>query len=391
LLYLSAIILAFFLAFVLITKKRKSTADYTLAAWLGIIGFHLFTFYLGFTGHQAEYPTLAVIGIALPLAQGPFLYLYTRYQTSLIRFHAKHLLHFLPVVLTWVLFYRFWPMSFAEKVRVFEQKGAGFETEIFIHRISLNVSGVVYVMVSLVALMKYRKNMVQQFSNTEKINFNWLLYMIFWMIAIWTTVLFIQEDNLIFGAAALFVLWLGYFGIKQVQIFNQHTVQPPLGVIPQAGIPTIETGTSDIPEPGIPETATTDENSTSAKYQKSSLSEEEAASIHERLMLLMEEEKPFTNPDLTLNELAKSLEVHPNYLSQVINSKENKSFYDLINERRVEEFIKLTEEPGTEQFTLLSMAYDCGFNSKASFNRNFKKYTGLTPSDYLKRQPAEQV
>ena len=105
----------------------------------------------------------------------------------------------------------------------------------------------------------------------------------------------------------------------------------------------------------------------------------------------MDKEKPFTNPDLTLNELAKCLEVHPNYLSQVINSLEQKSFYDLINERRVEEFIKLTEEPQTQQYTLLSIAYDCGFNSKASFNRNFKKYTGLTPSEYLKQQPAEQV
>ena len=72
-LYLSAIILAFFLSFVLITKKKKSAADFVLAAWLSVIGFHLFTFYLLFTQRQADYPSLAVIGIALPLAPGPFL------------------------------------------------------------------------------------------------------------------------------------------------------------------------------------------------------------------------------------------------------------------------------------------------------------------------------
>ena len=130
------------------------------------------------------------------------------------------------------------------------------------------------------------------------------------------------------------------------------------------------------------------DNSDSSKYQKSTLSEQDASLIHERLMHLMAEQKPFKNPDLTLNELAGILEVHPNYLSQVINSKEKKSFYDLINEKRVEEFIKLISQPSNQQYTLLAISYDCGFNSKASFNRNFKKYTGLTPRDYLKQQPA---
>jgi AraC-like DNA-binding protein len=282
-------------------------------------------------------------------------------------------------------------MSFAEKVHVFQQKGAGFETEMLIHRISLSVSGVVYVILSLMKLIKYRKNMVHQFSNTEKINFNWLLYMIIWMSVIWATVIFLRDDKLIFGAAALFVLWLGYFGIKQVQIFNQHTPPLVMEAIPQPTL-TIEQPVFIAPDASSPiEPQAADDSATSAKYQRSSLSEEYAALIHERLMLLMEEEKPFTNPDLTLNELAKTLSVHPNYLSQVINSRENRSFYDLINERRVQEFIKLTEEPLTQQFTLLSIAFDCGFNSKASFNRNFKKYTGLTPSEYLKQQPAEQV
>jgi DNA-binding MarR family transcriptional regulator len=67
--------------------------------------------------------------------------------------------------------------------------------------------------------------------------------------------------------------------------------------------------------------------------------------IHERLKLLLVEEKPVTNPDLTPNDLAQSLDVHPNLLSQVINSMENKSFFYLINEKRVEEFIRLVSQP----------------------------------------------
>jgi DNA-binding MarR family transcriptional regulator len=67
--------------------------------------------------------------------------------------------------------------------------------------------------------------------------------------------------------------------------------------------------------------------------------------IHERLKLLLVEEKPVTNPDLTPNDLAQSLDVHPNLLSQVINSMENKRFFYLINEKRVEEFIRLVSQP----------------------------------------------
>ncbi|HZI54714.1 MAG TPA: helix-turn-helix domain-containing protein, partial [Chitinophagaceae bacterium] len=77
------------------------------------------------------------------------------------------------------------------------------------------------------------------------------------------------------------------------------------------------------------------------------------------------------------------LKIHPNTLSQVINSFENKTFYDYINGLRIEEFKTLVTDPGSRQFTLLSLAFECGFNSKTAFNRNFKKATGQSPSDYL--------
>jgi AraC-like DNA-binding protein len=242
-------------------------------------------------------------------------------------------------------------------------------------------SGIVYATLSLVRLLRYRKNLVDQFSNTEKINFNWLLYLIIWIIAIWIVILFVQEDKMIFGAAALFVLWLGYFGIRQVQLFHQNTPQPPLA-------PSVVTNN---PDTNLAEAEASATNNllplleqNNIKYQKSTLSEQDASLIHERLKMLLAEQKPFTNPDLTLNDLAKSLGVHPNHLSQVINSKEKRSFYDLVNEKRIEEFIRLIAQPAQQQYTFMSVAYDCGFNSKASFNRNFKKYTGLTPTDYLK-------
>jgi AraC-like DNA-binding protein len=373
-LYLSAIILSFFLSVVLMTKGNKTQADYILAVWLGIIGFHLLCFYLFFINQQLDYPTLVVLGFSLPLVHGPFLYLYTMRQTSLARFKKKQMLHFLPVFLSFLLFTGFYLLPFDQKIEVFRQKGHPFEIQLLINVYAIYLSGIVYVVLSLARLLKYRKGLVNQFSNTDKINFTWLLYLIIWMAVIWIVILFEHEDKFIFGAAALFVIWLGYFGIRQVRVFSQSTPGP--GVVSSLSV------TRNYEE------SKSDDNSDSSKYQKSTLSEQDASLIHERLMHLMAEQKPYKNPELTLNELARILEVHPNYLSQVINSKEKKSFYDLINVLRVEEFIKLISKPSNLQYTLLAISYDCGFNSKASFNRNFKKYTGFTPRDYLKKQLA---
>ncbi len=388
-LYLSGIILSFFLSFLLFTKRNKTQADYILAAWLGITGIHMLSFYLLFTGQHLDYPTFIALGFSLPLVQGPFLYLYTRQQTSSIPFKAKELLHFLPLLLSYLLFIGFFLMPPEQKIEVFRQKGQGFETQARINVFAIYLSGIVYIVLSTVRLLKYRKNIVHQFSNTDKINFNWLLYLIIWIVAIWITVIFVQEDKWIFGVATLFVLWLGYFGIKQVRVFSQN-----IPLLQEEVLSTVignieENSPSGSEMHRKKEESASDEDSESSKYQKSTLSEQDASRIHERLERLMAEQKPFKNPDLTLNELARSLEVHPNHLSQVINSRVKKNFYELINDRRVEEFIHLTGQPESQQFTLLSLAHDCGFNSKASFNRNFKKYTGLSPREYLKSQLTE--
>ena len=379
-LYLSGIFLSFFLSLILITKKGKNAADYLLLSWISITGFHLLTFYLFSTNQVSDYPTIIGIGLTLPLVQGPFLYLYTRQQTTARPFKGIQLLHFLPVILANAIFIKFYLLSHEQKVEVFQQNGQGFKWQSAVNLYAIYISGIVYITLSFYHLLKYRKNLVNQFSNTEKINFNWLLYLIVWMMAIWIIILVVRNDSWTFGAAALFILWLGFFGIKQVQVFSQHKTMMAASPIRQGKMNSDANADKDVVE------LNPAESPAELKYQKSSLSDEDANRIHDRLNEALTHEKPFKNPELTLNDLAEILEVHPNHLSQVINSRENKNFYDLINEKRVEEFIEIILKPESQQFTLLALAFDCGFNSKASFNRNFKKYTGRTPSEFLKQK-----
>ena len=97
----------------------------------------------------------------------------------------------------------------------------------------------------------------------------------------------------------------------------------------------------------------------------------------------MNKEQLYVNSELTLVELAQTLDVLPNNLSQVINTFEQKNFYDYINTKRVELFLKLVAIPENKKYTILSLAFECGFNSKSSFNKYFKKVTNQTPSEYL--------
>jgi AraC-like DNA-binding protein len=126
------------------------------------------------------------------------------------------------------------------------------------------------------------------------------------------------------------------------------------------------------------------------KYKKSSLSSHQAKQIEKRLQTFMTAEKPYLNPQLNLSDLAEALDVSTNLLSQLLNEHIGKNFYDYVNAYRLEYFLTLSKAPQYQHFTLLSLAYEAGFNSKTTFNAFFKKSLGTTPSDYLKRgEPQE--
>ncbi|MEM1123568.1 MAG: helix-turn-helix domain-containing protein [Bacteroidota bacterium] len=107
-------------------------------------------------------------------------------------------------------------------------------------------------------------------------------------------------------------------------------------------------------------------------------------SILAQLENAMTENKLYKNPKLTLANLAAHLEVKPHQLTQVLNRNLQKSFSDYINEFRVKEVTQMVNDPAYQHYTLLAVAHESGFNSKASFNRIVKKITGKAPK-FLKK------
>ncbi|MEP1096971.1 MAG: helix-turn-helix domain-containing protein [Cyclobacteriaceae bacterium] len=108
------------------------------------------------------------------------------------------------------------------------------------------------------------------------------------------------------------------------------------------------------------------------------------------LLRTMEHDHPYLDPSLSLDKLALQTDMNPKYLSLILNSTLNKNFYEFVNEYRIEKVKELLISPDLKHLTIAAIANEAGFNSKSSFNSIFKKYTNLTPKEYLKQKNLEE-
>lgn len=103
-----------------------------------------------------------------------------------------------------------------------------------------------------------------------------------------------------------------------------------------------------------------------------------------RLVQLLDQKALYTRPGLTIEELARELDLPVRYISYLINTYFSSSFHHFINTYRVKEVIRKINDPAEKHKTLLALAFESGFNSKSSFNQVFKNHTGQSPSQFLK-------
>lgn len=122
------------------------------------------------------------------------------------------------------------------------------------------------------------------------------------------------------------------------------------------------------------------------KYRTTRLSDKECRTLNKKLEELMKIKKPYINADLKIADLAVQLSTSAHTLSFLFNQYLKKNYYDYINEYRVAEFKQMVDAGETSRYTLTAMSERCGFSSRASFFRHFKKFTGITPSEYIKNR-----
>ncbi len=361
--YIIGIFISFFIAVLLLTKSGKSLPDKILAAWMVVIGIHLLHFYAYTLGYWTKYPHLVGITAPFPLFYGPMLYFYILYSVRMEKQIRKvDYLHFLPIVLSYLYLIPFFFFYTAEEKQLVDQGELEvFSTFITLSLIGFAISFITYPILSYKQLTKHQKLVAVNFSYDEGINFTWLRNIIICLGVFFITTLIVlmfqrildfefgfQPDNIFYGLAIIFVIILGYFGVKQQNIFS-----------PQLHInPIVKT-----------------------EYEKSGLKATVAKTYHRQLLAKMLSEKPYLDSKLTLSKLASMLAISSNHLSQIINQYEKVNFRDFVNQYRIDEFKALAKK--NPHYSILALALEAGFNSKSAFNQIFKKQTGKTPSQYL--------
>lgn len=118
------------------------------------------------------------------------------------------------------------------------------------------------------------------------------------------------------------------------------------------------------------------------KYRYNKLQDCDKTEYLRRLNVYMESHKPFLNPDISLEMLANEIHLNPRILSMIINETFHKSFKNYILEFRIAESMKILADRKASRLTILEVLYQVGFNSKSSFNNQFKLYTHHTPQEY---------
>jgi AraC-like DNA-binding protein len=226
-----------------------------------------------------------------------------------------------------------------------------------------------YALLSLQTLIKYQKLLPENYSFTEKINLNWLKWIVISLLILFIFLFplikygiileFVTQQNLfsvVGSTLSFYVFFIGFFGLRQTTIFT------------------------DIP------VITNVENIVDAKpsYQNSGLNDEAVNELFKKLVYHMQENKPYLDENLNLISLAQQLNLTSNQLSQIINQKTSSNFFNFINKYRVEAVKKKLKDATYAHYSILAIGYDCGFQSKSSFNKVFKQMTGKTPLEFQK-------
>lgn len=304
----------------------------------------------------------------------PFIYLYVKESISeqplINRNELKHFIIPLLLILAGILFK---PLYTIENEMHNRPK---LDLATVINLFFSVIYGVFYMFIIYQLIRRHQKAIPDHFSYvSSKITLNWVkfvlvLFMINWSMAgivmslnIYKEFQVVNSGMVFFINIAVFSFAISYFGFLQ---------------------PTIFLSINKMEEKEQDTEVKPDEIVAKQKYQKSTLSEQQAKKYLDRVNQLLESDRIYLDPELTIQNVSERLDIPKHHLTESLNTYLGKSFYTLINENRIDTFKAMAADKKNKHLTLLALAYDSGFNSKSSFNMVFKKYTGQTPSKYMK-------
>lgn len=341
---------SFIILVVLKSSSLKQSRYFLALALFGLIQ-HLFTYLLFTTELIKQWPHLLGIGYPLLFLVGPCFYLFVKsYGDSSFSLKRIDSIHAVPFLIMLVTFLPRYFDSIAEKHEVIRYYydilpngpvALSDWLQASLHLLLLFV----YTVVSLVTIYKRDKKnsiLLKRFS---------VLLMI-----LAVTELLVQTGFLLTGASAITteivlsgfmsitILLLGYWivDIKQV-------------------LPVLE----------------------GKKYKTSPLSELRSIEIERQIRLFFQNEDWYLIPNFKIADMAKEIDVPSHHVSQVLGEKMNSSFYEIVNQHRIKKAKEMLQSGALQKISVQAIGEECGFSSKTSFYRAFKKVTSMTPTEYV--------
>ncbi len=343
--------LALLMAIILLIRgiREERLSDKLLAAVMFLLAMEIQDYTYGFAGINYLWEELNGFPRHFGLAFAPTIYFYLRAQVNRdFKLQTKHLKAYIPYGL-YFLGYLILFLSGKQAVKSFENSSTNFWLQWFL-TICILVSYVYYFRKSLLLYWQYKKWAATQFSDIEVISFDWIRNFIYLIIAgevfhyIWNLIdyMFNLPYEKDWWWHLLTVCIIAYVGIrgyaqaqdKKLQFSNQQA--------------------QDL-------NAITENKNIFAEYIP-------------KIDKLFNEDKVFLESEISLTELARKLKTNSSVISAAINQGFGKNFNDFVNEYRIREFKRQIHNPDNKHYTKLAIALDCGFNSKATFNRALKKF-----------------
>jgi AraC-like DNA-binding protein len=346
----------------LLRRVQRLRADRWLVLALGV----LISTAIGLAlNNQPDQPPAILLPLAIFVGGSSFfvtpisLFLYVRDVSG--RFKLADLIWFLPPVLhlTWML----WEAYFGDGV-LFVHGFAGVESGQGVARRILSPLSILFTLLfpgwALVELARYRERIKQHVSGLDGVDLSWVRAVLWSVIAggLVATVLMALAANHVWieleQASALVMLIVG-LQLGATGYFALFQNQPPVAV----SAPTVEpVGAVDL---------------------------EACAADFVQLQHVMRTDQLYRQEDFRLGQLADALGWAPYRIGEALQHAAQLNFFDFVNGFRVAEVSELLADPANDRISVLSLAFDAGFQSKASFNRIFKAHTGETPSQYRRR------
>lgn len=338
---------------ILFGSSRGSKANTYLGLYLILLGISTGYATLDEKAILDSYPWLAYLPLNFHLAFPVLLFFYAREISGIPISKSKGSIWFIPGI---VEFLAFTIITFLASKKLLNPESLGYEVFEGIYYL-IALIFMIYFLVRIIRFItRVRKQVEDTFSDITNKTLYWLRVSCILILSLFflgfVQIFFPTHEKVIFHIESIIntltLIWVSIHGYKQSIV--------------------LQTGNNI---------------AYSINESKSPLDEEELdRTDFDSVRRAIENERLYKRQQLTLNELASEVGLHSKHLSQIINTFSGKNFFNFINEFRVKEAQNLLIDESCNHLNFLGIAYESGFNSKATFNAAFKKVTGTTPRNY---------